>query len=158
MSKLNPHEVALAGERLVIAELERRGAMPDVVSAGNRRRVEATDAAQTRTVTLRVKTASDGQRWQGSTTDGQRREESSEEDHFWVFVGLAAQPRFYVVPQWWMENEIYEGHQGYLAEHGGSRPGNPDSTHTLIDLSRIEQWYDRWDLLGVFDKGVGEDG
>jgi hypothetical protein len=150
MSRPNTHQVARAGERLVAAELHRRGATYAVTSAGNRRRIEATDAARTRTVTLRVRTSSDGQRWQVSTTDGRPREEPTEEDHFWVFVALTAQPEFYVVPEWRVENDIYESTRAYKAKHGGQRPRTPHSTHSLHELSRIERWRDRWDLLGLF--------
>jgi hypothetical protein len=43
-------------------------------------------------------------------------------DAFSVLVDLGAtHPEFYVVPEWWMENDIYEAHQEYLAQHGGHR-------------------------------------
>ena len=41
--------------------------------------------------------------------------------------------------------------EAYLARHGhgGRRKINPESTHHSISLKRIEQWRDRWDILGL---------
>jgi hypothetical protein len=41
-------------------------------------------------------------------------------DAFSVLVDLGAtHPEFYVAPKWWMENDIYEAHQEYVAQHRG---------------------------------------
>lgn len=56
---------------------------------------------------------------------------------------------FYVVPRWWIENDIFRAHNEYLARHGGQRANNPDATHHRIPTDRVIQWKDRWDLLGL---------
>lgn len=69
---------------------------------------------------------------------------------FWVFVDLrhAGQPtEFYVVPATWMERDIFRTHQKFLEQHGGQRPRNIDSLHHSVDLGRVAQWRDRWELL-----------
>jgi hypothetical protein len=67
---------------------------------------------------------------------------------FWVFVDLAErQPAFYVAPEWWVRNDIYEAHRAYLARHGGHRAQTEDSTYHAIQPDRVHQWRDRWDQL-----------
>jgi hypothetical protein len=53
------------------------------------------------------------------------------------------------MPEWWIQNDIFETHAAY--RHGGRRSGGSDSMHHGIATSRVEQWSDRWDLLGIFD-------
>jgi hypothetical protein len=138
----------------VAAELHRRGSYA-VTFAGNMPRIDilATNTEQTRTAAIQVKTMSAGS-WQTSIRRGRLREEPTEEEtHFWVFVDLRkppAPPEFYVVPEWWIENDIHNAHAAYLARHGGQRAKTQDSTHHAIRRSRIEDWHDRWDLLGLF--------
>jgi hypothetical protein len=70
-----------------------------------------------------------------------------------VFVDLGytnTYPRYWIMPEWWIKDNIYKTHQAYLNKHSGIRPANPDSTHHSIDESRLEQWKDRWDILGIF--------
>jgi hypothetical protein len=94
--------------------------------------------------------------WQTSITRGRERTEPTEhETHFWIFVELKtppAQPDFFVVPEWWIENDIFRTHAEYLAKHGGKRAISNESTHHAIKRSRIEQWRDRWDLLSLFSE------
>ncbi|MGH9185777.1 MAG: hypothetical protein ACRD0U_08210 [Acidimicrobiales bacterium] len=74
-----------------------------------------------------------------------------DESAFWAFVDLSTEhPTYYFAPQSWMRNDIYETHAAFLARHGGSRPHSPESAHHGITVARIEQWRDRWDLLGIF--------
>ena len=71
---------------------------------------------------------------------------------FWVFVDLGsmdAHPRYWVVPDWWLKNDIYTAHRAYLRKHGGQRARNPDSTHHAIDESRLREWQGRWEILGI---------
>ncbi|WP_139803720.1 hypothetical protein [Mycobacterium avium] len=58
-------------------------------------------------------------------------------------------PEFYVVPKWWMENDIHEAHSNYLAKSGRHRVKNDASTHHAIPIARIAAWNDRWDVLGI---------
>jgi len=154
MAKPNPQQVARAGEHFVAAELHRRGAYA-VTFAGNMPRIDmlASNASQTRVVQIQVKTSSAGG-WQTSTKRGLHREEPSEEETtFWVFVELrknVAPPEFYIVPEWWIQNDIYESHKEYLDKHGGVRPNAPQSTHHKIDGRRIAAWHDKWELLDIF--------
>jgi hypothetical protein len=55
------------------------------------------------------------------------------------------------MPDWWVQNDIYELHVEYLAKHGGVRPGeNPDSQHQNLPIERVKQWQDCWGELGIF--------
>ena len=55
----------------------------------------------------------------------------------------------YVVPEWWMRNDIYDTHAENLRSHGGSRALSPDSDHHAIRTERVAQWLGRWDQLSV---------
>jgi hypothetical protein len=147
--------VAQAGEHFVAGELHGRGAYA-VTLAGNRRDFDlmASDRSQTRTVYIQVKAKSGrSPGWQTRTTHGRARESDPSKTRFWVFVDLkqpGEAPAYYVVPESWIQNNIHAAHQAYLSSHGGMRPQTLDSTHHKIELQRIEQWRDRWDILGVF--------
>jgi hypothetical protein len=59
-------------------------------------------------------------------------------------VALATHPdEFYVEPEWWLENAVHERNIRYLAQHGGTRPVTPDSTHGLLVDSVLADWKDR---------------
>ena len=58
-------------------------------------------------------------------------------------------PTFYVAPGWWAVNNIYTAHAEYLARYGGPRAINPPATHHAIRPCRIEEWRNRWDLIGL---------
>lgn len=71
---------------------------------------------------------------------------------YWIFVDLGDKdksPRYWIAPNWWLLNNIYEVHKQYLDRSGGRRPINPDSTHHAIDEERLKQWKDKWDILGI---------
>lgn len=146
-------QTARAGEYFVAAELNRRGAYA-FTFAGNMPKIDilVSNLNRTRTVSIRVKTRRTGS-WQTSIDKGQPSKRNPKETHFWVFVDLGkseAPPSYYIVPVWWIRNDIYVNHQKYLAKHHGKRKFNPKSKHHGIDLKRIEGWKDRWDLLRVF--------
>lgn len=152
---MNNHQVGRAGEHFVAAELHRRGAYA-VTFAGNMPRIDilASDLDQTRTVAIQVKTMRSGS-WQTSIKYAVPVPANPADDHFWILVHLGrsldASPAYYIAPEPWMLNDIYEKHAAYLAKHGGVRPGgNPDSKHHSIRVSRVADWRDRWDLLGIF--------
>lgn len=152
MGKPTPHQVGRAGEHFVAGEILRHGGNA-VTFAGNMPDVDvlASDAAQDRTVWIQVKTKRGGRVWQTRTTRGMPREREQAPTRFWVLVDLAVEdPEYYVVPEWWMQNDIHAAHQEYLEAAGGQRAKNPASTHHAIGPSRVEQWRDRWDLLGIF--------
>lgn len=152
--RLNAQQVGRVGEHFVAAELHRRGAYA-VTFSGNMPAIDilASDVVRTRTVSLQVKTKTTGT-WHTTTNRGRPRDEDPDETEFWVFVDIGrdadARPDYFVVPEWWVENSIHVEHEAYLARHGGQRARNPDSTHHAVPASRIEQWRERWDLLGIF--------
>jgi hypothetical protein len=148
-------QTARAGEHFVAAELNRRGAYA-VTFAGNMPKTDilASNSDQSRTVSIQVKTRRSGT-WQTSIDQGKKCTPFADETHFWIFVDLEdtdASPLYYIVPDWWMRNDIHEVHQAYLGKHGGSRPFNRKSKHHGISSKRIERWKDRWDLLSIIPK------
>ena len=153
--KPNPQQVARAGEHFVAAELHRRGAYA-VTFAGNMPTIDilASDKGQTRVVRIQVKTKSGSSRgWQTQTTRGQATEERPDETSFWILVNLgdvARPPSYFIMPEWWIQNDIFRAHQAYVARHGGERPRTRSSTHHLIDRPRVEQWREHWEVLGLF--------
>jgi len=54
-----------------------------------------------------------------------------------------------------MENDIHTAHSKYLKGFGGHRAKNDASTHHAIQVSRVVEWKDRWDVLGILPT-VGE--
>lgn len=147
-------QVGRAGEHFVVAELNKRGAYA-VAFAGNMPKIDlmACNRDQSRTVHVQVKTRSGGRAWQSSILVGKRMKPPAEETVFWAFVdlgGLDAAPRYWIVPDWWIRNDIYKTHKAYLDSHGGKRARNPDSTHHSIDERRLKDWQGRWDILGIF--------
>lgn len=147
-------QVGRAGEYFVVAELNKRGAFA-VPFAGNMPKIDiiACNSDESRTVYIQVKTKRGGKTWHSSIVGSEPMSPEADENNFWVFVDLGntnTYPRYWIVPEWWIKDNIYKTHQAYLNKHGGIRPGNPDSTHHSIDESRLEQWKDRWDILGIF--------
>ena len=148
-------QVARAGEYFVVAELNKRGAFA-VPFAGNMPKIDiiACNSDERRTVYIKVKTKRGGKTWHSSIVGSQPMPPKDDETNFWVFVDLGdtrTTPRYWIVPDWWIKDDIYKAHQAYLNKHGGKRPGNPDSTHHSIDERRLEQWKDHWDILGIFE-------
>lgn len=151
--KLNTLQVGRAGEHFVAAELHRRGAYA-VTFSGNMPDIDilASDIARARTVAIQVKTNTAGT-WQTSTKRGRRRKKDPDETDFWVFVDLGkdpdARPDYFITPRWWIENSIHTRHRAYLARHGGRRARSSESTHHAIPVTVIEEWRERWDILGI---------
>ncbi len=155
--KLNNQQVARAGEAFVVAEIHRRGGYA-AAFAGNMPAIDivASDVQQARTVYLQVKTKT-GRDWQTSIDRGQEREELQDEARFWVLVDLGKDhPDYYIVPEWWLQNDIYEAHEAYLNRQGGHRRRSPDSKHHSISGARVQEWLGRWDRLGIFPGAVGD--
>lgn len=98
-------------------------------------------------ITTRAKTSVD---WQTSINYGKETKENANEKDYWIFVDLSKQPNdFYIVPLWWIQNDIYKVHTNYLNSNGGIRKKNPNSKHHKVNIERIEQWYSRWDLMSL---------
>ncbi len=139
-----------AGEHYVAAELNRKGAYA-VTFAGNMPGIDivASNQDRSRTVFIQVKTRRSGS-WHSNIDKGKPCRPKMMDDNFWVFVDISEEnqpPDFYIVPDSWMCNNIYEEHEAYIARKGGKRPKNPKSKHHGIVLKRIQEWKDRWDVL-----------
>lgn len=157
MLKLNNTQVARAAEHYVVAEIHRRGGYA-ACFGGNMPLIDvmATDVEHRRTVTIQVKAKSGGRDWQTSTTRGRPRAPEDEPTRFWIMVDLAPEaPTYYVMPEWWIQNNIHEAHAAYLARHGGQRARSTESTHHAIQIDRIDPWRDHWNLLGIFSDQSG---
>ena len=148
-------QVARAGEHFVAAELNKRGAFA-VTFAGNMPKIDlvACNKDQSRTIHIQVKTKRGGRTWHSSIVGSKPMNPPADETNFWVFVDLGdldASPRYWVVPDWWIRDNIYRTHKTYLDRHGGKRARNPNSTHHAINESRLEEWQEQWDILGIFN-------
>ncbi len=103
---------------------------------------------------IQVTTKRGGKTWHSSIVGSQLTSPKDDERNFRVFVDLGdttAHPHYWIVTDWWLKDNIHKTHQEYLKKHGGIRPGNPESKHHAIEESRLEQWKDRWDILGIFE-------
>jgi len=66
-----------------------------------------------------------------------------------IFVDLSGDaPDFYIAPAEWVRTDVKRHFAAWLESRGGVRPRNPDSDHHAIELDRIRQWHQRWDVLG----------
>jgi Holliday junction resolvase-like predicted endonuclease len=148
-------QVGRAGEYFVVAELNKRGAFA-VPFAGNMPKIDilACNSGESRTVTIQVKTKRSGKTWQASIVGSRLMAPIPNETYFWVFIDLGGTdeyPRYWILPDWWIKDDIYKAHQAYLNKHGGKRPSKPDSTHHAIEEKRLQEWQGRWEILGIFD-------
>ena len=152
MGAMNSHEVNREGKRRVEEQLRQRGAA-SVTSLGTRKSLlQVKSSKKSRTIEIYVKTKRRGN-WHTKTEEAKPANtplDSENESNFWVFMELTDVPRYWIVPDSWMRNDIHEAHQRYLKKHGGHRPQNNSSNHHSIDESRIKQWQDRWEVLGIF--------
>ncbi len=122
-------QVGRAGEYFVVAELNKRGAFA-VGFAGNMPKIDllACNQDQSRTIYIQVKTKRSGRSWQSSIVNGKRTKPPAEplnETVFLVFVDLGdsdSSPRYWIVPDWWIRNDIYKAHKAYLKRPGGHAP------------------------------------
>jgi hypothetical protein len=111
----------------------------------------AGDVGQTRTVAIQVKTKRSGT-WLTTIREWRTRTPEVAELRFWVFVDLHRQPEkqpdYFVVPEAWMQADIMRARQRYLDKRG-QEAETPGPKPQAIRPIRIEQWRDRWDLLGI---------
>lgn len=151
--KLTPAQVGRAGEFYVAAEIHRRGGYA-VTFAGNMPGIDiiASDANHLRRITIQVKTRTSGTWHARVPRDAEQTLPIDDESAFWAFVDLSTDlPGYFLAPRWWIRNDIYDVHAAFLGRHGGVRPVSPESGHHAIALARIEQWRDRWDVLGILE-------
>ena len=150
-------QVARAGEQFVSAELNKRGAYA-VTFAGNMPKIDllACNSDQSRTVQIQVKTKRGGRSWHSSIIGSGEMEaplNSLDAVVFWVFIDIGeldAAPRYWIVPAWWIRNDIHKAHKEYLDRHGGKRKTNNESTHHSIEEKRLEEWQGKWQVMGIF--------
>ncbi len=145
MSTSATQDTAARGRALVTVELERRGWAVRTGQIGRRPVLHAERDGARRTVRVSAKRSGN---WQTSTTYG--AEQAAEETHgrFWVFVDIGRpKSEFFVAPEDRIVEDIWQVHQQYLKKHGGQRKVTHNSTHHKIELARIQDWRDRWDLL-----------
>ena len=148
---MNAQQVGRAGEMFVAAEIHRRGGYA-VTFAGNMPGIDilASSLADSRRISIQVKTKRSGT-WHARFRDGAECAEDPVESSFWVFVDLGDEhPEYFIAPRWWIRNDIWQDASAYLAlyekKHGHAR----ESDHHAIAVSRMGQWRDRWDVLGIF--------
>lgn len=142
-------ETARRGLAQAFEALEQRGASVEADTTTRSRNTLRVRSPQGDLAYVYVKTRGSGT-WQTKVDKGTPTPQSPDEDRFWLFVDLTRTPTtFYVAPAWWVENDIYATFQADLARFGGSRPRSPASTHHGIQESRISQWRERWDILGL---------
>jgi len=135
------------GITAVVAEVVRRGGKARVERYGNKKEIIATSDRGAGEVVLVVRARTWGD-WQTSIAYGEPRKPEEHPTRFWVLVDLDPDAtKFYIVPEWWIANDIHEKHQVYLDAHGGSRAVNDESNHHRIETERVSQWAGRWDQL-----------
>jgi hypothetical protein len=138
----------------VEAELLRRGAASVTFHGTQKILLHATNSNHSRTVELRVKVKTKRKgNWHTRIEEAKPTDtplDSKDGSFFWVFVDLEGAPRYWIVPDEWLRKNVCEEHQLYLKKHGGHRPKNDASNHHAIAESRLENWQDTWDILGIF--------
>src|SRR5262249_21898945 len=150
--RTNSHQVASEGRSLVESELRKRGA--GLVTSEGRRKIylRASSSDRSRTVQIQVKAKTKGN-WQTTIDEAQvikTLRNPQGETNFWIFVDLGGSPRYWIVPDEWIRNDIHEAHQQYLNKHHGHRAKNDDSNHHSIAESRLENWQNKWEILGIY--------
>lgn len=138
------------GRAALVNALRSQGARVAERRSGHIVFLEVTKLGAADRVLVRVKTRTGGT-WQGSTRDGDPDPPPSRPTTYWAFVDLKnpSAAAFYIAPDEWVRRDIHAAHQLYLARHGGERAISKDSNHHAIDLRRILEWRDRWDLIGL---------
>ena len=147
--RVSKQQIDQAGINFVAAELSRRGFFASILANNLFKNIDiiATNANQTRTVMITVNTRRRGV-WYASANDGKPSKKIPDETNFWIFVSigkLTELPNYYIVPEWWGRNDIYNETKGFLLHKAKSNT----YMHHGINVNRIEQWKDRWDILGL---------
>ncbi|WP_345379339.1 hypothetical protein [Pseudonocardia yuanmonensis] len=125
-------------------EIERRGGRAIEVQHGRRWEL-LLDNGSGEASRVRVVSRRRGD-WQSSIKEGDGQGAAW---RFWVFVDLAHEPRFWMLPEPEVVAGIRDRHREYLARHGGRRSVNDYSLHCAIRTSDVAHGADRWDLLGL---------
>ena len=142
-------ETGFKGLSLVKAQLEKRGASVDKEEGPmNLLNVRSADGARVYTIRTKTKGPTSSV-WQISSKEGRKPEDPVEENEYWVLVDLPieSEPIYYIIPGTWFRRDIYREHMSYIELHGGERPVTPGSTHHGVNLSRVSEFENRWDLM-----------
>ncbi len=146
------------GEYRVAAELARRGLIATTFTGNVPHFDIVASDAQGRHVSVQVKT-SNSPSWQFSVDDfcsvrlsGKRQVVGSllrapvrRLVVVMVLLGVDGNPdRFFVCPWTRLRNILVGGHRDWLQEHGGVRPKNPRSMHTVVAMRRLLRYENRW--------------
>jgi hypothetical protein len=151
ISHLSNQDVCKLATSYVTSQLKRIGAIvKKVENIRGRNFIIANNKKLTHEISIIVKSRRK-RIWHASIDDGRLCKEQEDESNYWVFVDLTVpkSPDYFVIPDWWIRNNIYETHQAYLEDHGGRRPGNQNSKHSAVLSEHIKQWKNRWDILGI---------
>lgn len=146
---MNSLQTAESGFESAIREIEQRGAAGvDIHRDGHKRYITYIGQdGNIYKVTTRSKAKGD---WQTSINYGKPSKEKANEREFWLFIDLDFDPpKFYPVPQWWIQNDIHEAFQALLRKHGGHRARNDNSTHHAVRLKRINRWESCWSEMSL---------
>ena len=149
---MNPQQVGRAGELFVAAEIHRRGGYA-VTFAGNMPGIDilASDLADSQRISIQVKTKTSGTWHARFPRDAEEGPVDPLESSFWIFVDLGTEsPSYFIVPRSWMRNDIWQQHTDYLRRYEETHGYARQSDHHGIQTKRVEQWRDRWDVLGIF--------
>lgn len=149
---MHNQEINKLARQKVENELLKRGASSVTSKKGRRVVLYATSADNNRSIEIYVKAKQKGN-WHTRTNEAVPSNNCDcikDFYKFWIFVELNANPRFWIVPDPWIRNDIYAAHKKYLEKHGGQRPKNDASNHHSIDEMRIQQWLNKWDILRIF--------
>ncbi len=93
--------------------------------------VLASNLADTRRISIQVKTKTSGTWHARYPRDAEECAEDPAEATFWIFVDLGAgqYPVYYVIPRWWIRNNIWQVHTAYLIRYKGeARPGEAEQS------------------------------
>ena len=90
--------------------------------------------------------------WLVSLDDACPITDASGEIGFWILVDPVTASTF-VIPEWWIRNDIDEMQAAYAVRATVGAPDAPDASvddrapSPVIDRERVERWRDRWDLI-----------
>ena len=148
MEKLEPNLVGVTGEYYVAAELSRRGNIASITLRNSRGiDIVASSADASRSITIQVKTNSDGS---SNWVLNKKSEEFYSDSHFYVFVSLptsiGSSPSFHVVPSETVAQTITINHQNWLS--GTKRDGSPRTDSPMRKFrDPKDEFKDKWDSL-----------
>jgi hypothetical protein len=153
-SQLSTREIGLGEAERKLRELG-AGCVERVVERGKSLLKVVSPSGKVSRVNIRSKSSGT---WQASIKFAKelREPEKGEENEYWLFVDLEiSPPAFYIMPSWWILNDIHHTHQEYIRKNGGKRVNTPDSEHHSVAENRIVQWKSKWELIEISETEKG---